>query len=251
MTQPPFALLDSTPSMYNNSTAMPNDEASDDSILHRVVVGLLLFMVLLLGWYVLGAMTMAVNRRVFHRNDEDDVAKGTAPGVDILVHLHLIVREWKSCETGGCGDQSDLTIRVPDVNKTAVSEVSSQPCSRTNDENDDDTAAASNDEEMGEASTTVASVLDQQQQQQQQPDDVDEEEEDNNGGLESKNSTDNSIQKCCCAICLAPFVCHQTVCESNNPSCRHVFHTECMIPWLRNGHNHCPVCRQMYLMEEV
>jgi Ring finger domain len=52
-----------------------------------------------------------------------------------------------------------------------------------------------------------------------------------------------------CAICLAPFICHEKVCESNNVSCRHVFHKGCMVPWLKK-HNHCPVCRHTYLLEQ-
>jgi hypothetical protein len=52
-----------------------------------------------------------------------------------------------------------------------------------------------------------------------------------------------------CPICLAPFICHEKVCESNNVSCPHVFHKGCMVPWLKK-HNHCPVCRHTYLLEQ-
>jgi hypothetical protein len=53
-----------------------------------------------------------------------------------------------------------------------------------------------------------------------------------------------------CAICLAAYGNRQEVCESNNPSCRHVFHKFCMCAWLEK-HNECPVCRQVYLLETV
>jgi Ring finger domain len=49
-----------------------------------------------------------------------------------------------------------------------------------------------------------------------------------------------------CAICLCPFEESERVCEANNASCRHVFHQECLEPWLLR-HEHCPVCREAYL----
>jgi hypothetical protein len=53
-----------------------------------------------------------------------------------------------------------------------------------------------------------------------------------------------------CAICLAPYVKHERVCESNNMSCLHVFHEDCMVKWLKI-HIRCPVCRQPYLVESA
>jgi hypothetical protein len=54
-----------------------------------------------------------------------------------------------------------------------------------------------------------------------------------------------------CAICLCQFKPQQLVCESNNPSCRHVFHKDCMIDWLMKNHDECPMCREVYLLKTV
>jgi hypothetical protein len=51
-----------------------------------------------------------------------------------------------------------------------------------------------------------------------------------------------------CAICLNHFKPEQLVCESNNPSCRHVFHKDCMVYWLMKKHDNCPMCREVYLL---
>jgi hypothetical protein len=53
-----------------------------------------------------------------------------------------------------------------------------------------------------------------------------------------------------CAICLSHFDPHQLVCESNNLSCGHVFHQDCMMGWLMK-HRMCPLCREVYLLETV
>jgi hypothetical protein len=55
-----------------------------------------------------------------------------------------------------------------------------------------------------------------------------------------------------CAICLGEFQDLQLVCESNNPSCEHVFHKDCMIGWLTTKqHDDCPCCRETYLLETI
>jgi hypothetical protein len=54
-----------------------------------------------------------------------------------------------------------------------------------------------------------------------------------------------------CAICLSPFQPQQLVCESNNSSCQHVFHKECMVDWLMKHHDNCPMCREVYLLTTV
>jgi hypothetical protein len=66
------------------------------------------------------------------------------------------------------------------------------------------------------------------------------------GDIRSLGEDDESRAKC--AICLAAFVNHERVCESNNMSCRHIFHEDCMVFWLKM-HIRCPVCRQTYLVE--
>jgi hypothetical protein len=40
-----------------------------------------------------------------------------------------------------------------------------------------------------------------------------------------------------------------TVCESNNPLCRHIFHKDCMVDWLTKLHDDCPTCREVYLLQ--
>jgi hypothetical protein len=54
-----------------------------------------------------------------------------------------------------------------------------------------------------------------------------------------------------CAICLSHFEPQQLVCESNNSSCQHVFHKECMVDWLMKHHDTCPMCREVYLLKTV
>jgi Ring finger domain len=58
--------------------------------------------------------------------------------------------------------------------------------------------------------------------------------------------TTNGDDSAECSICLDPFAESDRVCESNNANCRHLFHLECLVPWLLR-HEHCPVCREAYL----
>lgn len=53
-----------------------------------------------------------------------------------------------------------------------------------------------------------------------------------------------------CAICLSNFDANDVVCESNNLRCKHLFHQECIEPWLIR-HEHCPVCRELYLLSSI
>jgi hypothetical protein len=54
-----------------------------------------------------------------------------------------------------------------------------------------------------------------------------------------------------CAICLSQFKPQQLVCESNNASCQHVFHKDCMVDWLMKQSDSCPMCREVYLTKAV
>jgi hypothetical protein len=54
-----------------------------------------------------------------------------------------------------------------------------------------------------------------------------------------------------CAICLSHFKPQQLICESNNSSCQHVFHKDCMVDWLMKHHDNCPMCREVYLLKTV
>jgi hypothetical protein len=54
-----------------------------------------------------------------------------------------------------------------------------------------------------------------------------------------------------CAICLDHFKPQQLVCESDNPSCRHIFHKDCMVDWLTKHHDNCPMCREVYVLQTI
>jgi hypothetical protein len=54
-----------------------------------------------------------------------------------------------------------------------------------------------------------------------------------------------------CAICLSQFKSKQLVCESNNSSCQHIFHKDCMVDWLMKNNESCPMCREVYLIKAV
>ncbi|XP_074572202.1 putative RING-H2 finger protein ATL71 [Curcuma longa] len=48
------------------------------------------------------------------------------------------------------------------------------------------------------------------------------------------------LEKACCAICLAEY--RERDVLRRLPECGHLFHVECVDPWLRS-HSSCPVCR--------
>jgi hypothetical protein len=68
----------------------------------------------------------------------------------------------------------------------------------------------------------------------------------------SESFSEEGPDSCVCAICLSEFQDHQLVCESNNSSCQHIFHKDCMIRWLTTKqHDDCPMCREPYLRMTV
>ncbi|KAL3754760.1 hypothetical protein ACJRO7_001941 [Eucalyptus globulus] len=56
-------------------------------------------------------------------------------------------------------------------------------------------------------------------------------------GNQSKYHDDDDIKRC--AVCLDDFEARQEVMVT---PCDHMFHEECIVPWLQ-GHGQCPVCR--------
>jgi hypothetical protein len=51
-----------------------------------------------------------------------------------------------------------------------------------------------------------------------------------------------------CAICLVSFQRGDIYGQSSNPSCRHIFHQDCIVGWLiTKDDGTCPCCRQPYL----
>jgi len=50
-----------------------------------------------------------------------------------------------------------------------------------------------------------------------------------------------------CGICLESYTAGDEVCLSYNKDCHHVFHKDCILSWLMNGHEDCPNCRQVFL----
>jgi hypothetical protein len=66
-------------------------------------------------------------------------------------------------------------------------------------------------------------------------------------GSDDCESLDGEEEMAECAICLRHLKPHQLVSVSNNSSCQHVFHKDCMVDWLMKDHNECPMCREVYL----
>lgn len=58
-----------------------------------------------------------------------------------------------------------------------------------------------------------------------------------------------TVKETTCSICLVEFDEND---EIRQLRCDHVFHSECIDPWLLNGKAVCPVCRQgVYEDEEL
>mmetsp|Transcript_14253 Transcript_14253/g.20896 ORF Transcript_14253/g.20896 Transcript_14253/m.20896 type:complete len:162 (-) Transcript_14253:1435-1920(-) len=50
-----------------------------------------------------------------------------------------------------------------------------------------------------------------------------------------------------CTICLDNYKEKDDICWSLNKNCAHAFHLDCMMGWLMQGHDDCPLCRENYL----
>lgn len=48
-------------------------------------------------------------------------------------------------------------------------------------------------------------------------------------------------EKICCSICLVDYEAEDAV--THLPRCNHLFHINCIEPWLLSGHLTCPLCR--------
>jgi len=49
-----------------------------------------------------------------------------------------------------------------------------------------------------------------------------------------------------CTICLEPFQLGEDICFSRHLKCHHCFHSDCLIPWLKNNDD-CPMCRTILI----
>jgi hypothetical protein len=55
-----------------------------------------------------------------------------------------------------------------------------------------------------------------------------------------------------CVICLCPYECGEQISWSPKSSCKHAFHTDCIVPWLaKTEEPKCPVCRQEFCTAAV
>eukprot|EP00934_Nitzschia_sp_Nitz4_P008124 Nitzschia sp. Nitz4//scaffold247_size31676//30280//31237//NITZ4_007934-RA/size31676-augustus-gene-0.28-mRNA-1//1//CDS//3329543967//8114//frame0 len=73
----------------------------------------------------------------------------------------------------------------------------------------------------------------------------DDEEQDN-----ADEKMDDDYDSLACQICLTRFQVGDKICWSHNPECVHTFHIDCLEHWLLDK-DHCPLCRQPYLVPEA
>ena len=70
-------------------------------------------------------------------------------------------------------------------------------------------------------------------------------ESDNNDDHNSCNDDDDDDGNTC-SVCLEPFSVDEVLSCSKPFKCKHIFHSECLIPWLMK-HEDCPCCRTTLL----
>jgi len=65
--------------------------------------------------------------------------------------------------------------------------------------------------------------------------------------LQKSVDQDNLVHDSC-AICWCPYRDGENACMSSNKLCKHVFHTDCIMPWFVERKRHdCPLCRRNFL----
>nr|XP_016509066.1 PREDICTED: RING-H2 finger protein ATL18-like [Nicotiana tabacum] len=62
--------------------------------------------------------------------------------------------------------------------------------------------------------------------------------------VQGRSSIDGEVEESC-SICLMEYEKENVVCEL--PSCKHVFHMECIERWVERGQFTCPLCRSLLL----
>lgn len=68
---------------------------------------------------------------------------------------------------------------------------------------------------------------------------------------EYDDNFDNEQEDDVCPVCLDGYEIGDTVMFSRNPSCTHVFHKECLLPWLlERRENECPSCRAILVRDD-
>ena len=53
-----------------------------------------------------------------------------------------------------------------------------------------------------------------------------------------------------CCICLDHYQPGEVICASKSEECNHVFHKECLIPWMMKNNGRCPLCRVDFMKED-
>lgn len=62
-------------------------------------------------------------------------------------------------------------------------------------------------------------------------------------------SCSRKTEQSCCAICINDFRTGERV--KNLPSCHHLFHSKCIIHWLTEYNNSCPLCTKPVIVLET
>lgn len=67
-----------------------------------------------------------------------------------------------------------------------------------------------------------------------------------------KKSLDILLSQPRCVLCSVCFKAGDKVCFSNNPSCEHEYHKECILQWFeKKSSTSCPVCKESYIKGNI